>query len=61
MNTTQASSLIVAILSFLAAAVLSIFAATDSKSASVFSILAAFFALSGVFWVYWFAKGRKAL
>lgn len=61
MNKTQASYLFVAALSFLAVIALLYFAATDSKSALVFSIGAAFFALTGAVWVYRFVKGRRVL
>ena len=61
MNKTQASYLFVAALSFLAVIALLYFAATDSKSTLVFSIGAAFFALTGAVWVCRFAKGRRVL
>ncbi len=61
MNKTQASYLFVAALSFLVVIALLFFAATDSKSALIFSIVAVFFALTGAFWVYRFAKGRRVL
>ena len=61
MNKTQASYLVVAALSFLGVIVMLFFAATDSKSTLVFSILAVFFALTGAVWVYRLAKGRRVL
>ncbi|MFL5660154.1 MAG: hypothetical protein ACJ8BW_02255 [Ktedonobacteraceae bacterium] len=61
MNKTQVSYLVVAALSLLGVIALLFFAATDSKSALIFSIGAVFFALTGAFWVYRFAKGRRVL
>lgn len=61
MNKTQASYLFVAALSFLAVLTLLFFAATASKSTLAFSIGAVFFALTGAFWVYRFAKGKRDL
>jgi hypothetical protein len=61
MNISQASNLVVAALSFLAVITLLFFAATDSRSTLVFSLAAGFFALSGAYWAYQFAKGRRAL
>lgn len=60
MSRTQASNLSVAILSFLAVIVLLFFAATESKNAAAFIAIAVFFSLAGIFWVYRFAKGRRA-
>ncbi len=54
MSKTRYSYLFVAVLSFIAVIVTLFFAATDSKSNLVFSIVAIFFALTGAFWVYRF-------
>ena len=61
MNKIQGLFLVVSILSFLAVLASLFFAATDSKNTVGFSIVAAFFVLTGAFWVYQFAKGRSSL
>lgn len=61
MNKIQASYLFAAVLTFLAVIALLFFAVTDSKNTLGLSAVAVFFALTGAFWVYRFAKGRRTL
>jgi hypothetical protein len=61
MNKNQASYLFIAVLTYLVVIALVFFAATDSKNTIGFLAIAVFFALTGVFWVRRFAKGRRTL
>jgi hypothetical protein len=63
MNKIQASYLFlfVAVLTYLAVIAMVFFAVTDSKNTGGLLAVAVFFALSGTFSVYRFAKGRRTL
>lgn len=59
MNRTQAAFLFVAVLSFLVAMAEIFFAATDSKSRVIFSVVSVLCILFGAFWLYRFVKAKR--
>lgn len=61
MNNNRNLYLFTALLSFLGSVAVIFFALTDSKSALAFWIIAVFFVLNGVFWIYRSVKEKRAL